>query len=194
VGRRPAGAGASPARRNQRWRVRSTGNGSWGRWRRSITRIRPAPHVGCSRRRPRAACTIGSGSFGVVAPQRSEEGCTAAWPPQRKRRSNLRTVRGAKPRAAAMVGPSWPSWKRRQMAWRTGTGRERGMGLLHRGRQRTGLPVMYARPDPRPNFMSGFRGPTLCRVTYALPRPPIHLYQIRTTFGDIEPVRLSKVE
>src|SRR5262249_49569186 len=30
--------------------------------------------------------------------------------------------------AAAMAGPSWPSWKRRQMTWRIGTGRGRGMG------------------------------------------------------------------
>src|SRR4051812_15206817 len=37
-----------------------------------------------------------------------------------------------------------------------------------------GLPVVYACPDPRPNFVSGFRGPTSCRVTRPFPRNGKH--------------------
>ena len=61
-GGRPAGAGDRSARTNQRWRVRSEGTGRPGASRRSCTRIRPAPQVGCSRRSFTAVCTISEGT------------------------------------------------------------------------------------------------------------------------------------
>jgi hypothetical protein len=59
------------------------------------------------------------------------------------------------------------------MAWRTGTGVGRGMAILRRGWGRVVYPSVYL-SHRRQNFMSGFRGTTLCRATLrsAASHPP----------------------
>jgi hypothetical protein len=166
AGRRPFGAGDSPARRNQRCRVRSAGSGCRGCWRHKNTRIKPAPHVGCWRRR-RSASSWTSGVAGA-GDRPGYEGASASGPWTRRRRSKWRTVRGTRPRAAALAEALWPWADRRWMSWRKGRGVGCGMSTPPKKRVRPeDLRHCSPRPPPvapaaeaRQHQLSAFRGNT----------------------------------
>ena len=70
-----------------------------------------------------------------------------------------------------MVRPSWPSWERRQMAWRTSTGGGRGMGHPPSRAQHQDRALSECMSQStRRNFVSQSRGTTSCRVTSTSPR------------------------
>ena len=98
-GRRPPGAGLSPAAANHRWICRAQGKPLTPD-RSSQTRTTPAPHAGCSRRNckadSRAASGVGDGRVGWV-----ESGANPPTPRSRPRRISPRTVRGARANRSA---------------------------------------------------------------------------------------------
>ena len=169
-GHRPAGAGARPARRDHRCRARAAG-GAWrGCRRRSITRVRPAPQLGCSRRGLRAAGTRASGGFGVAAPQRSEAGITAACPPPTEAADQV--AGGARSEAEGRGDggghPDRSGGTARWLGVRVPRGGE-AWAALPQELDTTGCLVANARPSFRQNFVSRLRGTTSCRATSATP-------------------------
>ncbi|QEH39066.1 hypothetical protein OJF2_76780 [Aquisphaera giovannonii] len=129
AGRRPRGAGPRPAAANQRCKERVPGGGSMPRPRR-MTRIRPAPQAGCSRRSIRAASRAGcSASEPGAGPGRP---AAKASGPRRARRRSPRTARGLREKASASSLAEAPSRWRSRIAWRIGRGTGRGIaGYLH---------------------------------------------------------------
>lgn len=128
AGRRPGGAAGSPWRWNHRCRVRSLGKRARACFCRSITRMKPAPQLGCCWRNVHPSCTSRGGSTHAGRPQRSYAGMMAAGPAIRTCCKMRRTVRTSTWRAWAMESGSWPCRSRRTMACRKATGMARDIG------------------------------------------------------------------
>ena len=98
-GRRPPGAGLSPAAANHRWICRAQGKPLTPD-RSSQTRTTPAPHAGCSRRSRKAVSRAGWDEGGGRR-GRVESGANPPTPRWRARRISPRTVRGARANRSA---------------------------------------------------------------------------------------------
>jgi hypothetical protein len=128
AGRRPEGAGFTPALANHRCSARTEGRTTGGVVPSRMARISPAPQVGWRRRSARAVWTPGGGSHGAFLGRRYE-GFSPSSPEARKRARSRRTVEAGSCSVCAISRVCRPCCQSFQAARRIGTGMGRGMAM-----------------------------------------------------------------